>query len=143
MMFKTFIITGKIQKINISCCFIIDFVIEYKIISYNVLCFKEGMISLIYSLSELREKEVINVINGEKLGFIDDIEFEAVKGEIIAFVIYGRKRLYGLLGKDNDLIITCSQIKLIGSDTILVSFNKENCEKKTKISKFKLENLLK
>lgn len=99
--------------------------------------------SLIYSLSELREKEVINVINGEKLGFIDDIEFEAVKGDVIAFVIYGRKRLYGLLGKDNDLIITCPQIKLIGSDTILVSLNKENCEKKTKISKFKIENLLK
>ena len=51
---------------------------------------KKGMISLIYSLSELREKEVINIINGEKLGFIDDVEFETVKGEIIAFVIYGR-----------------------------------------------------
>ena len=104
---------------------------------------KKVMISLIYSLSELREKEVINIINGEKLGFIDDVEFETVKGEIIAFVIYGRKRLYGLLGKDNDLIITCSQIKLIGSDTILVSFNKGNCEKKTKISKFRIENLAK
>lgn len=97
---------------------------------------------MIYSLSELREKEVINIVNGEKLGYIDDVEFETEKEKIAAFVIFGRKRLYGLLGKDKDLIITCEQIELIGSDTVLVKINDIICENKTKISKFKFENLL-
>lgn len=97
---------------------------------------------MIYSLSELREKEVINIVNGEKLGYIDDVEFETEKEKIAAFVIFGRKRLYGLLGKDKDLIITCEQIELIGSDTVLVKINDIIYENKTKISKFKFENLL-
>lgn len=100
------------------------------------------MMSLIYSLSELREKEVINIENGEKLGFIDDVEFETERERIAAFVIFGRKRLYGLLGKDKDLVITCEQIQLIGTDTVLVRIKENICENKTKISRFKLENLL-
>lgn len=103
---------------------------------------KKGMMSLIHSLSELREKEVINVVNGEKLGFIDDIEFENRQEKIAAFVIYGRKRLCGLLGKDRDIIITCEQIKLIGEDTVLVSIEKSNCENKLKNAKFSIKNLL-
>lgn len=100
------------------------------------------MMSLIYSLSELREKEVINIENGEKLGFIDDVEFETEREKIAAFVIFGRKRLCGLLGKDKDLVITCEQIQLIGTDTVLVRIKESVCENKTKISRFKLENLL-
>lgn len=97
---------------------------------------------MIYSLSELREKEVINIENGEKLGFIDDVEFETEREKIAAFVIFGRKRLYGLFGKDKDLIITCEQIQLIGTDTVLVRIKDNICENETKTSRFKLENLL-
>lgn len=97
---------------------------------------------MIYSLSELREKEVVNVENGEKLGFIDDIEFDAEMGKIAAFIIFGRKRLCGLLGKDSDIIITCEEVRLVGKDTVLVKINSQNCERKTNFFKFKLENLL-
>ena len=97
---------------------------------------------MIYSLSELRDKEVINVENGEKLGYIDDVEFEAEKERIAAFVIYGRKRFGGLFGRENDLIIACRQIELIGNDTVLVRINTRDCERKTKSFRFGIENLL-
>lgn len=98
--------------------------------------------SLICSLSKLREKEVINTENGEKLGFIDDIEFDAENERIAAFVIFGRKRFCGLLGRDSDLVITCQEIKLVGKDTVLVRINSNECEKSTKSHKFRIENLL-
>ncbi len=100
------------------------------------------MISLICSLSELRSKEVVNVENGDKLGFIDDVEFDVAAGKIAAFVIFGRKRFYGIFGKDKDIIITCEQIKLIGSDTVLVTLRSSDCANKTKTKKFVFENLL-
>ena len=96
---------------------------------------------MICSLYDLRDKEVINIQNGEKLGYIDDIEVESEKGEVIAFVIFGRHRLWGLLGRDEDIVITCSQIKLIGRDTVLVSLNEDTCAKRTKIKRFSTEKL--
>ncbi len=80
---------------------------------------------MIYGLSDLKAKEVINIENGEKLGFIDDIEFEAESGFVVAFVIMGRSRLWGLLGKDDDIILSVKDIKIIGKDTILVHYNEE------------------
>lgn len=75
---------------------------------------------MICSLNELKCKEVINIENGERIGYIDDIEFESENGTIIAFVIYGRTRFWGIFGKDDDIILTCKDIKLIGKDAILV-----------------------
>ena len=42
---------------------------------------------MICSLNDLKCKEVINVETGEKIGFIDDIEFEPENGTVIAFII--------------------------------------------------------
>lgn len=73
------------------------------------------------TLKELRGKEVINIYNGERLGFIDDIKFSTESNRVISFIIYGRERLFGILGKQNDILINCNQIHLVGEETILVS----------------------
>lgn len=78
------------------------------------------------TLKELRGKEVINIFNGERLGFIDDVCFNTQNNSVKSFIIYGRERLFGLLGKQNDLLIECNQIHLVGEETILVSL--ENTE---------------
>ena len=62
---------------------------------------------MICSLNDLKCKEVINVETGEKIGFIDDIEFEPENGTVIAFIIYGRMRFWGIFGKEDDIILTC------------------------------------
>lgn len=72
------------------------------------------------SLSELRYKEVINVCDGSKLGYVDDVEFDTQKCAVVALVVYGRERLFGFLGRSDDTIIPFSEIVLIGEDTILV-----------------------
>lgn len=76
------------------------------------------------------------------MGLLMTLNLKQKEKKIAAFVIFGRKRLYGLLGKDKDLVITCEQIQLIGTDTVLVRIKEDICENKTKISRFKLENLL-
>ncbi len=95
---------------------------------------------MIYGLSDLKSKEVINIENGEKLGFIDDIEFETESGMVAAFVIMGRSRLWGLLGKDDDIILSVKDIEIIGKDTVLVRHNEETIGK-NKHKSFIFENL--
>lgn len=72
------------------------------------------------STSDLREKEIINVIDGRRLGLVSDIEVNLEKGRIDALIVPGPGRFLGLFGKDNDYIITWDEIKKIGIDVILV-----------------------
>ncbi len=72
------------------------------------------------STEELKEKEVINILSGEKLGYADDFEIDTETGKVIALVILGRNRFFGLFGREDNIVIPFSEIKLIGHDTILV-----------------------
>ncbi len=78
---------------------------------------------MICSLEDLRRKEVIDITNGERLGYIDDAEMNLETSEIKALMIYGRQRLFGLLGREADVVIPCSDIKVVGSDVILVKLS--------------------
>lgn len=73
------------------------------------------------SMTELSNKEVINITTGEKLGYADDIIFETETSKLVSFVIYGRPRFFGIFGRDDDCIVNCCDIEVIGSDTILIS----------------------
>lgn len=81
------------------------------------------------TLSEMRNKEIINIKNGARLGYVDDIEFETETAAVKSFIVYGRTRLFGFLGKEDDLIITCDKIKIVGVDTILISTDDTNVTK--------------
>ena len=97
---------------------------------------------MICSLNDLKCNELINVETGEKIGFIDDIEFEPENGTVIAFIIYGRMRFWGIFGKEDDIILTCQDVRLIGKDTILVkltgsSYVKSSIRKNKNLKKLK------
>ncbi len=73
------------------------------------------------TLSEMRNKEVINIKNGARLGYVDDVEFETETASVKSFIVYGRTRFFGFLGREDDLVISCDEIEVIGIDTILIS----------------------
>lgn len=78
------------------------------------------MIVLICSLESIRSKEVIDITTGERLGYVDDAELNLEDSTVDALIIYGRERLFGILGRDDDLIIPCADICVIGKDVMLV-----------------------
>ena len=75
------------------------------------------------TLSDIKNKEIINIRSGTKLGFADDIEFDAEDFTVKSLIIYGRYRLFGLLGRDEGMTIKCKDVEIIGTDTILVSID--------------------
>ncbi|MEG1752035.1 MAG: YlmC/YmxH family sporulation protein [Clostridia bacterium] len=72
------------------------------------------------SFLELRCKEVINVVDGKRLGHIIDIVFDLATGKIIGLVVPGNKNFWGSFKSGNQLLIPYNQICKIGQDTILV-----------------------
>ena len=74
-----------------------------------------------YTLNDIRNKEVINIRSGSKIGYVDDIEFDAESLTVKSLVIYGRGHFFGFFGRDDDVVIKCRDIEIIGTDTILVS----------------------
>jgi len=81
---------------------------------------KRGGIML--KLSEMREKEIININNGERMGFADDFEINLEKGHVEALIISEGGKILGLFGKNSETIIRWSDIVRIGTDTILVDY---------------------
>ena len=76
---------------------------------------------MICRVSELYGKEVICIKDGAKLGLLTDVDINIETGFVEAIVIYGKSRFFGLMGRDDDVIIPWSQIEVIGGDTILVT----------------------
>ena len=75
---------------------------------------------MVCSVNALREKEVINVKDGARLGFVGDVEVDLDTGSLISIVIPGAYKLAGLFGREQDVIIKWDDIKKIGDDLIIV-----------------------
>lgn len=100
-----------------------------------------GGVFMICSFSSLRNKEIVNMKTGLKIGYVDDMELDTADSNIVSLIIYGKSRAFGIMGRDEDVIIKCSNIELIGEDTILVNMvDVTHC---TKQKSYVVENLLK
>lgn len=71
-------------------------------------------------ITDLMEKDVISLEDGQSLGCVCDAEINICDQKICSLVIFGRLRLFGILGREDDTIIKWEDIELIGEDTILV-----------------------
>ncbi|MBR3887886.1 MAG: YlmC/YmxH family sporulation protein [Clostridia bacterium] len=66
-----------------------------------------------------KQKEVINIRDGRRMGFVQDVEADFENGAITAIIVQGNSKLFNM-GNKNDVIIPWERIKRIGEDTILV-----------------------
>ena len=69
-------------------------------------------------LSELKRKEVINICDGKRLGFVGD--FDACSGQILALIVPGPGCICGFLGREKEFVIPFCDVCQIGDDIILV-----------------------
>ena len=72
--------------------------------------------------SDFRQKEVINIYDGKRLGYVCDVDIDMEKGVLNSIVVPGGGKVLGLFGGKEDYIIPWKQIKTIGDDIILVDF---------------------
>ena len=77
-------------------------------------------------LNKLREKQVVNVLDGRALGYISDIVLDPATGCIISIVVPGHTGLKCLL-RSRSYVISWISICKIGDDVILVEIDSSVC----------------
>lgn len=76
-------------------------------------------------VTELRYKEIIDIRDGTRYGCVGDVELDTASGTVKALVVCGRPRLFGLLGREEDMVFPWPSVRRIGEDIILVERNRE------------------
>ena len=69
---------------------------------------------------DFRHKEVVNINNGKRLGFVQDVCANLETGRITSIIVPGSKKLMSMFSKEDDIVIEWEKIKCIGDDIILV-----------------------
>lgn len=72
------------------------------------------------TIRELCEKEVVQLEQGVCLGRADDLAFDPTTARLQGLILLGRPRLFGLLGREENLTILWQEIETIGTDAVLV-----------------------
>lgn len=72
----------------------------------------------LFSISDLRNMEVIDINQGTKLGYIKDFKIDCNNYKITAIILPSQKVSW--FGKNEDIEIPWSNIKRIGIDVLLV-----------------------
>ena len=84
---------------------------------------KAAIIMATTTYNELRRKEIINICDGARLGYICDLELDDHIGTICSIVVPGPSRMLGLIKNSEELVIPYCKIQKIGDDVILVDLN--------------------
>ncbi len=71
-------------------------------------------------ISDLRNRDVVNIVDGKRLGTICDLDLDLENGRITAIIVPGTARIFSLFGGGRDYYIPWEKIVKIGVDTILV-----------------------
>ena len=77
------------------------------------------------TIADFRDKEVINICDGRRLGYVVDIEFDVISGKILSIVVPGSRGGFFCFGHGEDVYIDWCKIQRIGDDTILVDIGRE------------------
>ena len=69
---------------------------------------------------DFKHKEVINISDGRRLGFVQDVNAELGSGIITSIVVPGSSSFFNFFASEHSIVIPWSAIKCIGDDVILV-----------------------
>lgn len=72
-------------------------------------------------ISDFQTKDVINIVDGKRLGQVTDLELDLRQGRIDSIVVPQYTKLFGLFGSSGtEVVIPWRNIVKIGADVVLV-----------------------
>ena len=69
---------------------------------------------------DFKHKEVININNGKRLGYVQDVCADLETGMITSIIVPGSNKIMSFFNQNNDIVIPWQNIKCIGDDLMLV-----------------------
>ena len=76
---------------------------------------------------DFKHKEVINICDGRRLGYVQDVCADLETGRITSIIVPGgTNKIMSLFSSSNDIVIPWEKIHCISDDLILVNLEKNN-----------------
>ena len=69
---------------------------------------------------DFKHKEVINVNNAKRLGYVQDVCADLETGTITSIIVPGERKIKNMFSNNEDIVIPWQNIRCIGDDIILV-----------------------
>ena len=79
---------------------------------------------------DFKHKEVVNITNGKRLGYVQDVCADLETGMITSIIVPGGNKLLNMFNQGSDIVIPWQNIRCIGDDLILVEIWIVTYEKK-------------
>ena len=71
---------------------------------------------------DFKHKEVINIKDAKRLGFVQDVTADFKTGTITNIIVPGNTKFFNIFSTGTEITIPWESIKIIGDDIILVDF---------------------
>ncbi len=75
---------------------------------------------------DFKHKEVVNINDGKRLGYVQDVCADLETGTITHIIVPGSNKLLNIFSQSNDIVIPWKAVKCIGDDLILVEIWQPN-----------------
>ena len=72
---------------------------------------------------DFKHKEVINITNAKRLGYVQDVCADLESGTITSIIVPGEKKIKAMFSNADDIVIPWEKIRSIGDDLILVEIS--------------------
>ena len=69
---------------------------------------------------DFKHKEVVNITNGKRLGYVQDVCADLETGTITSIIVPGSNKMLKFFSTNNEIVIPWEKVKCIGEDLILV-----------------------
>ena len=69
---------------------------------------------------DFKRKEVVNITDGKRLGFVQDVTADLESGTITSIIVPGNNKSLKFFQATDDIVIDWNKIRCIGEDIILV-----------------------
>ena len=69
---------------------------------------------------DFNRKEVVNITDGKRLGFVQDVTADLESGTITSIIVPGNNKSLKFFQATDDIVIDWNKIRCIGEDIILV-----------------------
>ena len=73
-----------------------------------------------FRISELGQRDIINLVDGSRLGPVRDVYIDLESGQVLSLVLSGERKYFKLLNAGSDIIVPWDMVKKIGVHTVLV-----------------------
>ena len=69
---------------------------------------------------DFKHKEVINISDARRLGYVQDVTADLGTGVITSIIVPGNNKIFNIFRGNNEIVIPWDKIKCIGEEIILV-----------------------